>query len=914
MAILPGARLGPYEILSAIGAGGMGEVYRARDTRLNRDVALKVLPDIFARDSQRMGRFEREARLLAWLNHPNIAAIYGLEESGPIRALVMELVEGPTLADRIAAGPMPLDEALPVAKQIAEAIEYAHDNNVIHRDLKPANIKVKADGAVKVLDFGLAKALSDEPSEAEMANSPTLSMAATMQGVILGTAAYMAPEQAKGKKVDRRADIWAFGVVLYEMMTGKPLHSGETISETLASVMMRDSTLEALPADTPAAIRNLLRRCLEKNPKRRMQSAGEARIILEDILSGATPADPSVAAAAPAARSQRATWIAAGAAAVFLLALAALSFVHFRETPPAVRPARFFILPPEKTTFATAPQVVAVSPDGTKLAFQATNANGTANQLWIRPLDSLSAQPLPGTESSNPQQFWSPDSRYVAFYADGKLKKIAVAGGPAQTLCDIFGNGQGSWNKDGVILASGGLNPIYRVSSAGGAPVAVTTVDKEHGETGHLWPHFLPDGNHFLYLALNSDSAKSAIRVGSLNSKETKLLLNDLSFAMYAPPGYLLFQRDGTLMAQPFDAAKLQFTGDAFPIAEQVEVNTQNGRVAFDVSQNGVLVYRSAVGSNTQLTWFDRSGKELGRIGEPAGYLSPKLSPDGKRVAVQRTTGFGTPGDIWVYDLARNTQTRLTFDPAHDSNPLWSPDGSRIAFASTRGNSFGLYQKNSDGTGDDDLLLKAGSSVLLEDWSLDGRFLVYTSTEGRGRDVSYLPLAGSPAGQVAGDPSTSSGQVGKPVAFFKPVPFLKTPFLERHAQLSPDGRWMAYISNESETYQVYVQSFPSGGGKWQVSMNGGVQPRWRHDGKELFYIAPDGKLMSVTVKAGTTFEAGTPEPLFQTRIYGLAPSVYYSQQYDVTPDAQRFLLNVDAADVIAAPLTVVLDWTAAVQK
>jgi len=909
-----GTKIGVYEVISLIGSGGMGEVYRAHDCRLNRDVALKVLPEVFARDSQRMARFEREAKLLASLNHPNIAAIYGLEISGPIRALVMELVEGPTLAERIRGGPVPVDEALPIAKQVADAVEYAHDNNVIHRDLKPANIKVKADGMVKVLDFGLAKALSDEPTDADMSNSPTLSMAATMQGVILGTAAYMAPEQAKGKKVDRRADVWAFGVVLYEMLTAKPLHSGETVPETLASVMMKESSLEALPANTPPAIRSLLRRCLDKNIKRRLQSAGEARIILEDVLSGAAS---GAAEAAPSVRSQRISWIAAGAAAVSVLALAAVSFIHFRETPAAARPARFFVLPPEKASFGTAPQVVTVSPDGTRLAFQASSVGGAGTQLWVRPLDSLSAQPLPGTENAG-QQFWSWDSRYIAFYADGKLKKIAVAGGPAQVLCDFTGGGHGSWNRDGVILASGlasgigpnigGSTPIYRVSSAGGAPVAVTTVDKEQGETTHAWPHFLPDGNHFLYLALNSDTAKSAIRVGSLDSKETKLLLNDQSFAMYAPPGYLLFQRDGTLMAQPFDAAALVLTGDAFPIAEQVQTNTANGRTAFDVSENGVLVYRSSGGLNTQLAWFDRSGRELSRIGEPGGYVSPKLSPDGKRVAVYRTTGVGTPGDIWINDLARNTQTRLTFDAADDSVPLWSPDGSRIVFTSTRNNSFGLYQKNSNGIGEEELLLKAGNAMVPEDWSLDGRFLVYMITEGGGRDVSFLPLAGLPAGQGAGLPA------GQTAGERKPVPFLKTPFYERHAQLSPDGRWMAYISDESRTAQVYVQSFPAGGGKWQVSTSGGLQPRWSHDGKELFYLGPDGKMMTVTVRAGATFEAGTPEALFQTRIYGLALSATFSQQYDVTPDGQRFLLNVDVADVNAVPITVVLDWTAALQK
>ena len=705
--------------------------------------------------------------------------------------------------------------------------------------------------------------------------------------------------------MDHRADIWAFGVVLYEMLVAKPLHSGETVAETMASVIMKECTLEGLPAATPPAVRNLLRRCLEKNVKRRLQHSGEARIILEDVLSGATPADAAVTAAVVPGRSAFG-WIGAAAAAVFLVALAALSFIHFREAPPPTRPARFFVFPPERTSFYALPQLPIVSPDGTRLAFQAGDASGANRQLWVRPLDSLSAQPLPGTEGAS-QPFWSWDGRYIAFYADGKLKKIAVAGGPAQALCDVpVGGGHGSWNREGVILFSSGAAfgtgevPIYRVSAAGGAPAVVTAVDTQQGETGHFWPHFLPDGNHFLFLALNSDAAKSAIRVGSLDSKESKLLLNATSFALYSPPGYMLFQRDGALMAQPFDAAALEFTGEAFPVAEEIQVNPANGRTAFDVSQNGVLAYRSTGGLNTQLAWVDRNGKELGRIGEPGGYLSPKLSPDGKRVAVYRTTSFGTPGDIWVFDLARNTQTRLTFDAADDSIPLGSPDGNRIAFTSTRNNSFGLYQKNSNGVGDEELLLKAGASMVPEDWSLDGRFLVYMFTERGGRDVWFLPLAGLPAGQGAGER--------------KPVSFLTTPFLERHAQLSPDGRWIAYTSNESGTYEVYVQSFPAGGGKWQISTGGGVQPRWRHDGRELFYLAPDNKMMSVAVRAGATFEAGTPETLFQTRTYGLPPATTYSQQYDVTPDGQRFLLNVDVSEVNAVPITVMLDWTAAIQK
>jgi len=892
MPLSAGTKLGTYEVVSAIGAGGMGEVYQAHDTKLGRDVAIKVLPEAFAHDPERLSRFQREAKLLASLNHPNIATIHGLEDSSGTSYLVMELVPGDTLAQRIKRdGAVPVEEALAIAKQIAEALEGAHEKGIIHRDLKPANVKLTPEGKVKVLDFGLAKAFEGDPSSVDMSNSPTLSQAATMQGVILGTAAYMSPEQARGRAVDKRTDIWAFGCVLFELLTGKQTFHGEDVTDILAAVVRAEPDWKILPAATPQKLRDLLRRCLQKDKTLRLRDAGDARIEIQDILTAPVVADPALPQ-----RQLPIGWIVA---AVLMLVLAAVSFVHFRETQPEVHSARFNVFPPAKANLSNAPQVVAISPDGTQLAFQAQPVGGANQQLWIRPLDSLTAQPLAGTEGAS-QQFWSWDSRYVAFYADGKLKKIAVTGGPAQVLCDadaaLGAGSKGSWNKEGVILFGSGRTTtsdvVSRVSAAGGAPTAVTTLDTAQGELGHAWPRFLPDGNHFLYLAQNRDSAKSAIRVGSLDSKESRLLLNAQSMAAYVPPGYLLYLRDGTLMAQPFDAKALHFTGDAFPVAEQVQWNPGNGRVAFDASENGVLVYRSGSNLNTQMAWFDRSGKELSRIGEPGGYVSPKLSPDEKQVAVYHATDLAVSGDIWVFNLARNTQTRLTFDPADHSNPLWSPDGSHFAFTSKKNNSFEIYQKNSNGTGEGELLLKPSGSIILENWSQDGRFLTYATTEGGGRDLSFLPLAGDR----------------------KPVSYLKDNFLKRHSQLSPDGHWMAYISNESGSYQVYVQSFPAGGGKWQVSTTGGVQPRWQHDGKELYYLAPDGKLMAVVVKTGTNFEAGTPEALFQTHIFGLLTSTLYSQQYDVTSDGQRFLIDLDLSDTNGNPLTVVTNWTAGLKK
>jgi len=900
LGIIAGTRLGPYEVVALIGAGGMGEVYRAHDTRLNRDVALKVLPDVFARDSARMARFEREAKLLASLNHPNIAAIYGLEVSGSIRALVMELVEGPTIAERIAGGPVPVDEALPIARQVADAVEYAHENNVIHRDLKPANIKVKADGVVKVLDFGLAKALSDEPTGADMSNSPTLSMAATMQGVILGTAAYMAPEQAKGKTADRRADVWAFGVVLYEMLTGKQLHKGETVPETLASVMMKESSLEALPKNTPPAIRNLLRRCLEKNLKRRLQHAGEARIIIEDVLSGVAPVPVE---AVSAARRQRIFgWIGAAVAAVLLLALAAVSFIHFRETPPEAPVLRATILPPENTTFdfVTSLGLVAVSPDGRRLAFSAGPAGGR-NQLYIRPLDALTAQPLAGTEGAR-FPFWSPDSRFVGFFAGGKLKKIDASGGPAITLADAPAGRGGTWSRDGVIVF-GPLNsgPLQRVSASGGAASPATTVDAERSEGSHRMPWFLPDGQHFLYAVAGvavggAASASVTVRIGSLMGKERdplegKIVAETNSHAIYAQ-GYLLFVREDALMAQPFDTQRLVTTGEAVPVAEQIQRALASGNAGvFSASEGGLLAFQGGAGAGggNRLTWFDRTGKQIGMLGDPAAYGDLELSPDGKRASVSIPDQAGRARDIWVYDVARSLRTRFTFDPADETTSLWSPDGSRVVFNSRRKGHFDLYQKASSGAGAEEVLLVDNLDKVPRSWSSDGQSILYTSAGGAtGLDMFVVPLSGDR----------------------KTVPFLATKFLETFGQFSPDDRWVAYLSNESGRTEVYVAPFPGPGGKWQVSTGGGNWPRWRRDGAEIFYQAPDDRLMAAAVNGkGASFEVGAVMPLFETRaMTGLR------FPYDVFADGQRFLINTLPEQATSAPITVVLNWTAGLKK
>ena len=897
MPILTGKRLGPYEILSAIGAGGMGEVYRARDTRLNRDVAIKVLPEVFADDADRMARFEREARVLAALNHPHIAAIYGVEESNSSRALVMELVDGPTLADRMGAdriadrmgaGPIPLDEALAIAKQIAEALEYAHDKGVIHRDLKPANIKVTADGTVKVLDFGLAKALLDKPTAADPSNSPTLSMNATVAGVILGTAAYMSPEQARGKTVDRRADIWAFGVVLFEMLTGRAVFAGEDVSETLAFVMTKEPAFDALPAKTPLAVRNLLQRCLAKDVRQRLQHIGEARFALEH--AGDTPAAPVTVPVGSPLGNGRLAW---AVAAIAIVAALVLAFAYFNRAPADQETNKVSVLPPSNAAISS-DSAPAISPDGRRLAFVAQESSGKS-LLWVRPLNSLIAQSLAGTEDAR-QPFWSPDSRFIGFFASGKLKKVDASGGPPQTLCEVGpGTFGGTWNQNGAIIFAEGIQPLLTVPAAGGQPRAATALDSSRQEREHLFPHFLPDGRHFLYLALSAKRENGGTYVGSLDSKDAKRLLGMASEVNYAPPGYLLFVSDGTLMAQPFNTSRLSLSGEPFPIAEQVLSNPVFGDAMFSASESGVLAYRGgAFSGKTQLTWFDRTGKQLGIVGPPGEYLNPELSPDGKRVAVEQKSAQGHR-DIWLLELSGGAATRFTFNPVDEYYPIWSPDGSHIVFASDREGSYGLYLKPSSGVGSEELLLKSATEVAPFSWSSDGRFIVYRFFGTKGHVEEWgLPMSGD----------------RKPFALLR-----SEEFSYAYAKLSPDGRWVAYMTNESGRNEIDIQTFPKPGGKWQVSDAGGIYPRWSRDGKELFYLAPDGKLTALTVKGDSALEAGVPTALFETHMVGGPRNVVgFRQQYDVASGSQRFLINVPVAEETSSPITLVLNWTAGLKK
>ena len=894
MSLTSGARLGAYEVLALIGAGGMGEVYRARDTKLNRDVALKVLPELFALDPDRLARFKREAQLLASLNHPNIAAIYGLEDTDGIRALVLELVEGPTLADRIAEGPIPLEDALPVARQIAEALEAAHEQGIIHRDLKPANIKVRPDGTVKVLDFGLAKALDPAPqgfSPAELTNSPTMTAAGTRVGVIMGTAAYMAPEQARGKPVDKRADIWAFGCVLYEMLTAKRAFAGNEVSDTLAFIITKQPDWSALPANTPAPICKLLRRALEKDRKERLPDIVVARLEIKDALT-APSADVARGPEVSHRRREQLAWTVVAVLFVALVAALALGSTAYLS-PNAADPQtmRFFVSPPDgwSLTAVLAPgggsrAPLTISPDGHRLAFLARNAEGK-DQLWIRPLDALASQALTGTEGAS-SPFWSPDSLFLGFFADGKLKKIDVSGGPPITVCESPDNRGGAWSRDGVIVFAPSNNgALQKVSAAGGVPTTATTT-LAPGER-HVRPTFLPDGRHFLY----SVGSGRPVYIASLDSTDRALLLSasDSTNVLYAQ-GHLLFLRGTTLMAQTFDARRLALTGEAVPIAEQIQRQSNLAVGDFSASDSGVLAYQTGTGSgNSRLLWFDRVGKQTAVLGDQADYRSVELSPDRTRAAVIITDSVRGTRDIWLHDVARFLRTRFTFDPAEETASRWSPDGSRVIFNSNRKGRQDLFQKPSSGAGNEELVLESDRNKNAGDWSLDGRLLLYGVDDPKTTwDLWVLPLS----------------------ADGKPRPFLQAEFSQEYGRFSPDGRWVAYRSNESGRFEVYVTPFPGPGGKWQISTAGGSFPRWRRDGKEIFYVTPDTKLMAAAVSSrGSAFEVGALQLLFETsvRLDGDYP-------YDVSADGQRFVVNTLVKDTTAAPITVVVNWTAALKK
>jgi Tol biopolymer transport system component/tRNA A-37 threonylcarbamoyl transferase component Bud32 len=872
MTLEAGTKLGHYEIVGLLGKGGMGEVYRARDPRLNREVAIKVSAQKFSE------RFAREAKVIASLNHPNICTLYDV---GP-DYLVMELVEGPTLADRIKNGPIPLEESLTIAKQIAAALEAAHEKPVIHRDLKPGNVKIRPDGTVKVLDFGLAK-IGNTPTAAGD-DSPTLTMGETQAGVILGTAGYMSPEQARGKPVDKRADIWSFGVVLYEMLTGRRLFQGETVTDTLAAVIEREPDWSRVPAKAVP----LLRRCLEKDPQKRLRDIGEAMVWVENApVASVPPARPK--------------WTWAGAAVAAIAAAALILWAPWKSPQSSGQVVRFEVGPAEKMTFNNG-GFMTVSPDGHWMVFPANDENGVTH-YYLRSLDTVEVRALPGTETVviAPPAFWSFDSRYVVFGAGNKLKKVDIQGGSPQTITDLPAMNGAAWNRDGVIVVgmSPALNgPLLKVSAAGGATSPVTALEK--GDVTHRWPQFLPDGKHFLYQRVSPDPNKIGVYVGSLDAKpeeqSLKRLLASNRQAYYAAsrdggPGHLLFLSESTLMAQPFDPVKMELSGEPAAVAEGVDSFPQATGGLFSVSETGTLVYRGGGASRAVLTWFDAQGNPVGTLSEPGEYANPAVSPDGTRVAV--AVGPAASRDIWMMDLGRGTNTRFTFDPASDDNPVWSPDSKNLVFASNRGGTFDLYVKPADGSGEERLLLKTGENKTPTSWSRDGRFLLYTSVAAKtGSDLWVLPMQGEP----------------------KPVSVLATQFGELDARFSPDGRWIAYRSNESSVADVYVRPFSpeagsgTGAAKWMVSKVSSLYPHWRADGKELFYTTINLQQMAVDIDTGKGFQAGTPRRLFA------APSAALTAGWDMASDGKRFLFVAPPGGNRTVPFTVVLNWAAGLKK
>ncbi|MBI3262133.1 MAG: protein kinase [Acidobacteria bacterium] len=938
-----GTRLGPYEIQSAIGAGGMGEVYRARDTRLDRPVAIKVLPSHFADDPDFRQRFEREARAVSSLNHPNICTLYDVGNHDGTDYLVLEYLEGETLAALVgthvartppneseaaqAGGvgpqapqvtegrrnqdpererrqtrgggapresrkrPLPIPDALHIAVQICDALEVAHRQGIVHRDLKPANVMLTKSGGsrhglrqVKVLDFGLAKF---KASEASMASGSMVTMPGpglTGQGMILGTLQYMAPEQIEGHEADARADLFALGTILYEMVTGRKAFEAKSQASLVAAILEHEPPpMATIQPVTPAPLERVVRKCLTKDPEARWQSARD----LGDELRWVAEAGSGVGAAPVqpvSGRGPRSTvaWIVAAVAVLVALAASVPAVRYLRSTPEVAPEMRLQIVTPRTPS----PLQFALSPDARYLVFLAA-AEGTQTELWLRPLAAANPQRLAGTDRAS-YPFWSPDSRSIGFFADGKLKRLDLAGGAVQTVTNAPAGRGGTWNRDGVILFTpNASSPLYRVPAAGGEATALTRVE---GATSHRFPQFLPDGRHFLYF-VQGGSETLGVYVAALDDTKGRRLVATDTNGVFEPPDRFVFLRQGTLFSQRFDMAAGSLVGDPAVMAEQVAYDSAFNIAAVSVSSTGVIAYRagSSVGGQ-ELVWVDRGGKQVDliRLREPGPQFCPELSPDGRRIVLDRTVNGNR--DIWILEPARSVETRFTFDSAADATPIWSPDASRVVFRSVRSGTWDLYQKPASGAGVEERLVATDQYKVPADWSPDGRFLLFgTLDPTTNLDVWAVPLDGDR----------------------KPFPIAKTTFEERDGQFSPDGRWVAYASNESGQFQIYLQPFPDAtGGKWQLSTGGGTQPRWRRDGKELFYVAPDGTVMAVSVTLSATarsVDVANPVQLFASRI-NAGQSGLLRHQYAVSADGKRFLLNAVTEAAMVAPVTVMLNW------
>jgi serine/threonine protein kinase/Tol biopolymer transport system component len=956
MPLSAGTQLGPYEIIGPLGVGGMGEVYRARDSKLGREVALKVLPAAFSADADRMARFRREAQVLASLNHPNIAAVYGLEDgtlqddkpsavhldpnsssrapvvSGTPPALVMELVEGPTLAERLRQRRIELEDSLPIARQIAEALEAAHDRGIIHRDLKPANIKIRPDGVVKILDFGLAKAVQGDPASSDLQNSPTISHMTTMAGTILGTAAYMSPEQAKGKTLDRRTDVWSFGCVLFEMLSGKQAFTGETSTDILADVIRGEPRWQELPANTPARLAELIRRCLQKDTKQRLQAIGEARIAIEQTLAEITVvANSSIESMAAAAASAAGAPLSATATSASGISAppAASGFVHPASAAIPVPPSKsalpvilaflfaalaawfaynYFshlpkpapaivtqILPPDGETFAltgnyAGPPVL--SPDGRYLAFVSANKEGL-RRLWIRPLNDVKPQLMANSDGAT-EPFWSPDSRSIAYFTSGKMYRVDISGGSSRGVTDATNSRGGAWSANGTILY--GPNPalgLWTVPDSGGPGQAFTKPDPIVHSPNRRWPQFLPDGKHFICFARSDvTAAESGVFAGSLDGGPLRLILHTDSSAIYAPPGYILFIQGGVLVAQKFDVRSLSVSGEPLPLAQHAEVNAIVYRGIVTASDNGLLVYGTGSGAqgSYSIQWTDRQGKILGTVGDPAEYSDPRISHDGQKLAVSIDTGEGG-NNIWVFDLVHGTRNRVTFGNGINAGATWSPDDKSLIFSSGRNGTYQLYEQPADGSGEARRITDSTATEVAGFWSRDGKYLAYT-----------VPNSGNGASQIWLLPLSGDR---------KPYAFLHSNYDVLNPAISPDSKWLAFASNETGHNEIYVVPLAGGTGKWQVSSGGGIEPRWSATGNEISYLSPDGDVMVADIKSSpNSIGVGKLTKLFHLG----ETSALTIFRYDFPPDGKRFLVMTVGGQAHAEPLTVISNWQALLPK
>jgi serine/threonine protein kinase/Tol biopolymer transport system component len=884
----PGCSLGPYRIERLIGAGGMGEVYRARDTTLGRDVAIKILPHLFTSDPDRLARFEREARMLAALNHPHIGAIYGVEDANGVRGLVLELVEGPTLADRLTAGPLPVTETLTIARQIADALDAAHERGIIHRDLKPANVKVTSDGSVKILDFGLAKAFAGDGTSEDVTQSPTLSRAATQQGVILGTAAYMSPEQARGQAVDKRTDIWAFGCVLYELLTGKPAFQGDTVTEILAAVLRGEPEWPALPVATPTTVRTLLRRCLQKDKTPRLRDAGDASIEIQEALA-ALSGDPTTMR--QAAKNWQRPLLVGPASLLLGGLLTGLAVWSLKPAPPpAARPVtRFTItLPPgrqlagEQLPGVRPGSAISLSSDGSHLAYVASQ--GGTQQLYLRAMDGLDARSVAGTDGAV-DPFFSPDGQELGFFAGGKLKKVSVSGGAVIPLGDASWPRGASWGSDRMIAFVPSIAAsLQQVSDAGGAPQPLTRLEK--GEAWQSGPEFLPGGKAVLF-GFRRQGGVNQIAVQSVETGDRRSLIAGGTQPQYALSGHLVYAQGGNLMAVPFDLQRLAVTGPPVLVVEDVLQEAASAQ--YSVSATGSLVYAHARGNadslRSVLVWVDRHGTEQALPAEARAYNHPRLSPDGQRVALTIGSDDGQEGNIWVDDLVRNILTKLTVQGGYNDFGFWTPDGRRITFISNREGQLQGFWQWVNGSGGPERLTSGENAQHPNSWHPDGQQLAITER----------------------NPTTGYDIWVKRIGDHQAQPFLRTPSNEFAAQFSPDGRWLAYVSDETGRNEIYVQPYPGTGGKWQLSTDGGTEAVWNRNGRELFYRRGNA-MMAVEIATHPGFVAGSPRKLVEGPY---RPTRLGLPNYDVSADGQRFLMVKPSEEAQAAPtqINVVLNWS-----